>query len=283
MKQPELGKKISELRKLKGLTQEQLVEMCNLNVRTIQRLEAGEVSPRNHTVKAIFEALEIDWVEAGKAEHQEKIEEEKSSEVNSIVKKAVPNLILLYLALAAGVINLILLFFESGLDVNPMKVDEVNVSTFWWVKAGVALLSTLFLAGMIKMTHIFPNRILRRTLWVMLIINAIFGSVELALGTELNLVILGFYIIRSIVFGSFFVLIGIGFLSYKNVWSNYTQIIGVLGVLSGVLIMSVIGAYFVSVPFTLFKLSQLGFLFWGITKIERTSSPDSTFSSQVTA
>ncbi|MCS5489833.1 helix-turn-helix domain-containing protein [Algoriphagus limi] len=47
MKQPELGKKISELRKAKGMTQEELVEKCNLNVRTIQRIEAGEVTPRS--------------------------------------------------------------------------------------------------------------------------------------------------------------------------------------------------------------------------------------------
>jgi len=32
VKQPELGKKISELRKLKGMTQEELLEECNLNV-----------------------------------------------------------------------------------------------------------------------------------------------------------------------------------------------------------------------------------------------------------
>jgi transcriptional regulator with XRE-family HTH domain len=57
MKQPELGKKISELRKAKGLTQEELVEKCNLNVRTIQRIEAGEVTPRTFTIKALFEAL----------------------------------------------------------------------------------------------------------------------------------------------------------------------------------------------------------------------------------
>ena len=43
MKQPQLGHKILELRKAKGLTQEELVEMCNLNVRTLQRIEAGEV------------------------------------------------------------------------------------------------------------------------------------------------------------------------------------------------------------------------------------------------
>src|SRR6187402_580485 len=60
MRQPELGKKISELRRAKGLTQEELVEKCNINVRTIQRIEAGEVVPRMYTVKTIFAALDFD-------------------------------------------------------------------------------------------------------------------------------------------------------------------------------------------------------------------------------
>jgi transcriptional regulator with XRE-family HTH domain len=60
MKQPELGKKISELRKAKGLTQEELVEKCNIGVRTIQRIEAGEVTPRSYTIKTILAALEAD-------------------------------------------------------------------------------------------------------------------------------------------------------------------------------------------------------------------------------
>ncbi|MGM0473729.1 MAG: helix-turn-helix domain-containing protein [Bacteroidota bacterium] len=39
MAQPELGKRIAELRKARGLTQEELVEKCNLSVRTLQRIE----------------------------------------------------------------------------------------------------------------------------------------------------------------------------------------------------------------------------------------------------
>jgi transcriptional regulator with XRE-family HTH domain len=58
MKQPELGRKIVELRKAKGLTQEELVEKCNLNVRTLQRIESGEVTPRSYTIKTIFSALD---------------------------------------------------------------------------------------------------------------------------------------------------------------------------------------------------------------------------------
>ena len=37
MKQPELSKKIQQLRKSRRLTQEELVEKCRINVRTIQR------------------------------------------------------------------------------------------------------------------------------------------------------------------------------------------------------------------------------------------------------
>ena len=58
MDQPALGKRIVVLRKAKGLTQEELVEKCNLNVRTLQRIESGEVTPRSYTRRLIFAALD---------------------------------------------------------------------------------------------------------------------------------------------------------------------------------------------------------------------------------
>lgn len=61
LQQPELGKKIADLRKAKGWTQEELVEKCSLNVRTLQRIEAGEVTPRSYTIRLIFEALEFSF------------------------------------------------------------------------------------------------------------------------------------------------------------------------------------------------------------------------------
>jgi len=60
MKQPDLGKRIAELRKAKGLTQDELVQKCNLNVRTLQRIESGDVTPRSYTMRLIFAALEYD-------------------------------------------------------------------------------------------------------------------------------------------------------------------------------------------------------------------------------
>lgn len=61
MKQQELGAKLAELRKAKGLTQEDLVAKCNINVRTLQRIEAGEVIPRSYTLLSILSVLEVDY------------------------------------------------------------------------------------------------------------------------------------------------------------------------------------------------------------------------------
>jgi len=79
MKQPELGQRILELRKSKGLTQEELVEKCNINVRTIQRIEAGEVSPRNFTIRTILQALGASSESFFKSD----IEEEKKNKFSS--------------------------------------------------------------------------------------------------------------------------------------------------------------------------------------------------------
>ena len=80
MKQPLLGKKIIELRKKKGLTQEDLVEKCNINVRTIQRIESGETTPRIYTIKIILNALGLDY---------EKIFEKAEDDYSSIMIKAI--------------------------------------------------------------------------------------------------------------------------------------------------------------------------------------------------
>ncbi|MEM7110023.1 MAG: helix-turn-helix transcriptional regulator [Bacteroidota bacterium] len=54
-----IAEKIVHHRKLKGVTQEDLAAACNLNVRTIQRIEAAEVDPRLYTLKTIAEALDV--------------------------------------------------------------------------------------------------------------------------------------------------------------------------------------------------------------------------------
>ena len=55
-----IAKKISETRKAKGLTQEELAEKSKVNLRTIQRIENNESEPRGKTLSLICDALQID-------------------------------------------------------------------------------------------------------------------------------------------------------------------------------------------------------------------------------
>ena len=61
MNQPELGRKINEIRNRNGITQKDLSEKCNIDIRTIQRIESGEVFPRASTLKLISEILGLDY------------------------------------------------------------------------------------------------------------------------------------------------------------------------------------------------------------------------------
>jgi uncharacterized Tic20 family protein len=58
-----IAKKIIHFRKLRGITQEALSEATGLNVRTIQRIESGEVDPRLYTLKSIADALDVNLEE----------------------------------------------------------------------------------------------------------------------------------------------------------------------------------------------------------------------------
>ncbi len=63
MQQPELGNKINELRKGHGWSQEDLALEADINVRSIQRIESGEVQPRLSTLKKLSDLLEYDLLE----------------------------------------------------------------------------------------------------------------------------------------------------------------------------------------------------------------------------
>ncbi len=56
----QLGNAITALRIKKGMTQKELSEACTIDIRTIQRIEAGEVTPRMHTIKLLSNALGCD-------------------------------------------------------------------------------------------------------------------------------------------------------------------------------------------------------------------------------
>lgn len=55
------GQRIREYRTTKGMTQGELAGLVKTNVRTIQRIENGQVKARVYTLTAIAQALEIEY------------------------------------------------------------------------------------------------------------------------------------------------------------------------------------------------------------------------------
>jgi transcriptional regulator with XRE-family HTH domain len=53
------GRNLLEQRKRKGLSQEALSELSGINLRTLQRIEKGDSTPRGATLKSLCQALEI--------------------------------------------------------------------------------------------------------------------------------------------------------------------------------------------------------------------------------
>ena len=60
MKQQTLKDNLVYQRKLKGLTQDELAEKTTVGVRTIQRIEKGEVQPHLQTIKLLAVGLDIE-------------------------------------------------------------------------------------------------------------------------------------------------------------------------------------------------------------------------------
>jgi transcriptional regulator with XRE-family HTH domain len=261
MKQPELGKKISELRKAKGLTQEELVEKCNLNVRTIQRIEAGEVTPRTFTIKALFEALEYRW-------------ESQQLEDSTIAQK-VPAY--LYVALGAAVVYFFLSIFEIVIETEYLE-SETSVGTvaFGWIKSGSYIFYVIFLLGWVKLTDFYPNGILKIVLWIMIGANVIWYAVDMfALFTD-AFSLEDYYLVKVSSFGFMYASLGLGFVSYKNQFSGIGMILGILLIITGILLITGVGALLALIPWTLGEIMQIALMIYLIQKIGRRNSPGFT-------
>ena len=116
MKQPQLGKKILELRLDKGLTQTELAEKCNISLRTIQRIESTEVTPRSYTLKLIFKALDFDGFSSSNKNSSIKPENSNNSR-----KNVVRTILLL---LTTSIVSI--LIFKLASNSNKQSTKEVT-------------------------------------------------------------------------------------------------------------------------------------------------------------
>ncbi|MCK6583727.1 MAG: helix-turn-helix domain-containing protein, partial [Anaerolineales bacterium] len=71
MTQSEIGKRVMEERVRLGMSQEDLAGASLLSLRTIQRIESGQTSPRGDTLKRLAGALKVPMEELIDSELEE--------------------------------------------------------------------------------------------------------------------------------------------------------------------------------------------------------------------
>lgn len=67
--QKQFGLRLRELRKRKGLTQEDLAELLSIGVRSVGKIETGNSFPSTETLEKIIKVFEISPVELFDFEH----------------------------------------------------------------------------------------------------------------------------------------------------------------------------------------------------------------------
>lgn len=134
-----IGTKIKDLRKKKGLSQEELAESTKVNLRTIQRIENNESEPRGKTLNLICQVLEVnaeDILDYGK-QHDKNY------------------LIYFHLSVLFGLViptgNIILPFIlwitrkDKIIGLNSIGANLLNFQIIWTFLAFIILIAGIFL------------------------------------------------------------------------------------------------------------------------------------------
>ena len=219
LEQPQLGKTIIELRQKKHLTQEELVELCNINVRTLQRIEAGEVTPREYTIRIILDALDYNIAQVE----------------NSIQKKA--SLKWLKIAWIAGIIYFVLGILESGLDYVRFENDLPYYFPLFYtsVKVLVAVTYVFFMMGFIEIGKYFDNALLKITSFLM-IASLVVIEVYDVISFGPTMTWSDFYLIKgteAVAFGGIDIVFGIALLLLGKQLGVISKVAGIFEIIVG--------------------------------------------------
>jgi len=85
-----LGFKITQTRKIKGLSQESLSEMAQINLRTLQRIEKGDTYPHGDTLLRISKALGVSIEDLVESELVENIGYIKAMHLSALIFLLIP-------------------------------------------------------------------------------------------------------------------------------------------------------------------------------------------------
>jgi len=249
MKQPELGRKISELRKEKGLTQEELVDKCNISVRTLQRIESGEVTPRSYTVKTILAALEYDLskISDNDANKMDFFNWLKETLLIDIDPDKSGNFLIRQINIAwiFGLVYFILGFFEGAAEYYRIKEDQMIFSIPFYIIMKILVLISFFFfqRGFVMVGHLFKNYLLKILSFVLIFsmllviiydITSLFSESierEFMLGAE------------SLTFGVIGILFGVSLINLQKSFGQLPIIAGIFEIFAACFFLTLLLAF----------------------------------------
>jgi len=267
MKQPELGKKIVELRKEKGLTQEELVDRCNISVRTLQRIETGEVTPRVYTIKTILAALDYDLNKIsdnesdffGKTKLFFKdlflIDINQDKPADYLVRQ-------LNIAWIFGLVYFIAGFAEAPAEYFRMEEDRMIFSYTFYVIMKVTVLISFFLfqRGFILVGLIYKNYLLKIASYILIFCMVLFIGYDIVSvfneDVEREFILAG----EAMTFGGACIIFGFSLTRLGNAVGTIANFAGVFEIVAGCFYITVI-LFFVGdilmIPAQLFEIAIL--------------------------
>lgn len=233
MKQPELGKKISDLRKEKGLTQEELVDLCNINVRTIQRIESGEVTPRSYTLKTILKALNYDLEEIH-LEERERISYSKSD--FNIINIA------FWIGILFVIVDSFNIFLNIALDFSiDVLGGIINFKGLYFItQIASFVLAIAFYSGFYTSGKIFKSTLLKATAILMLVVAGSNYFFSVFLMDSNDFIITTFGVVSLLGYGAVGIPFGIGLLKLNNHLGSYATITGIFTIILYATMLTVI-------------------------------------------
>jgi transcriptional regulator with XRE-family HTH domain len=261
MRQPELGKKILELRKGKGLTQEELVEKCNISVRTLQRIETGEVTPRIFTIKTILAALDYDLSTIAVEEDGGTLATAHTVRKYLLLETDNIDFLTSQLTVAwiSGILYFMLGMFEGAADIVRLQEDRLAVGEAYYVVMKLAVLVTfvLFQRGFVALGALFSNYLLRIASFVLIIGNVIvigYDIVSVFIGpTRDEFILWG----EAFTYGGILIAYGVALLRLRPVVGSIAKYAGLFEIIAGCLFLTVVLSFigfFVLMPAELLEI-----------------------------
>lgn len=237
MQQPELGRRLTALRKERNFTQEELVEKSHVSVRTIQRIESGEVLPRMSTVKILLEALGESY-ESFSTKPAQVMETQKS-----ILPNANQNTLLV--AVLAGAVYLVSQIILGAMDIAWITSDggwEFSMNAIYTSLTVVMVISyTLFARGFIALSTIFENTLLRVVTYMLIIATGGMGILDVTSLSVENVESLWLpYAVAAIFFGALSIVFGVSLIRLQDSMGELSRIAGILEIVVGCMLVTVV-------------------------------------------